>query len=101
LKVHQLKTWPEYFARVWSGGKRAELRRDDRHFAVDDHLVLMEWDPASGEYSGREVEAVITDIIRDAPGFGLAEGFVVLSLTCATRRYGELGLLRRQEPTSS
>lgn len=52
-KVHRLKTWPEPFEGVRSGRKTYEIRVNDRDFEVGDVLVLEEWLPASGEYTGR------------------------------------------------
>jgi len=53
MQFHELKTWPDPFDAVFSGQKTAELRLDDRRFAIGDVLVLREWDPADGDYSGR------------------------------------------------
>lgn len=30
MKIHTLKTWREYFGKVWSGDKRFEYRTNDR-----------------------------------------------------------------------
>jgi hypothetical protein len=76
---HILKTWPEPFTAVWAGTKHAELRRDDRDYRVNDHLILEEYDPESRIYSGRKIQAWITHVL---PGgrFGLAEGYAMLSI---------------------
>lgn len=76
MTTHHLKLWPEYFDLVRAGTKTAELRRDDRGFAVGDALLLREWDDFDG-YSGRELAVTVTHVLRDLPG--LAPGFVVLS----------------------
>jgi hypothetical protein len=52
-KVHRLKTWPEPFEGVRSGRKPYEIRKNDRDYAVGDVLVLEEWLPATGAYTGR------------------------------------------------
>jgi hypothetical protein len=46
---HDLKTWPEPFAAVLSGAKRAEVRKADRNYSVGDTLVLREWSPKRAE----------------------------------------------------
>jgi hypothetical protein len=79
-RVHELKTWPGYFNAVAEGRKTYELRRDDRGYAVGDLLRLREWTPSGHAYTGREVERLVTHVLRAAPGFGLADGFVLLSL---------------------
>lgn len=77
MKTHELKTTQPHFERVRSGAKRAEIRRDDRGFAVGDVLVLREYDPATDSYSGRTVEVHVTHVLA---GFeGLAAGFAALS----------------------
>lgn len=82
--VHELRTWPAPFGAVWSGAKRAEMRRDDRGFEAGDLLVLREWDPQACDdgpsgYTGRKIEAIITHVLRDSQ-FGLVPGFVMLSI---------------------
>lgn len=78
MKTHELKTVQPHFGHIHSGAKRAEIRRDDRGFAVGDVLVLKEYDPATDSYSGREVEVRVTHVLA---GFeGLAAGYVALSI---------------------
>jgi hypothetical protein len=78
VTTHSLKLWPEYFDLVLAGTKTAELRRDDRGFAVGDTLHLREWDEFDG-YSGRELTVTVTHVLRDF--HGLAPGFALLSFT--------------------
>ncbi len=93
MNTHELKTHPEHFEAVAGGVKTAELRRDDRGFAVGDTLVLREWDAdlyaqaiADGStdaeasafaYTGEVVRARITHILRGGPW--LADGYAMLS----------------------
>lgn len=64
MRVHDLKSWPEYFAAIADGTKTFEVRKDDRGFTVGDHIRLREWDPVSEDYTGREVERRITYAFR-------------------------------------
>jgi ASC-1-like (ASCH) protein len=77
LKVHYLKTWSEFFYMVRAGLKTAELRLNDRNFADGDVLILQDFDPGSETYSGQEEVVKVTHIVRG--GFGLKEGYVLLS----------------------
>ena len=70
-KIIDLKIVQPHFDDVASGRKKAELRKDDRDFAVGDMLILREW--TGTEYTGRKISATITHILKDC-GFGLAEG---------------------------
>jgi hypothetical protein len=79
MKEHELKCWPESFQAVWTGVKKAELRRDDRGFAVGDVLELREWDPYEEVYMGRWIRLPVTHITKGGR-CGLAEGYVMLSL---------------------
>jgi hypothetical protein len=80
-RVHELKTWPEFFRPLWSGEKTFELRLDDRSYCVGDLLILQEFDPSPCvlEYSGRELRRIVT---YKLPGgrFGLSEGWCILGL---------------------
>lgn len=76
MKTHELKILPEYFVGIACGEKKAELRRNDRQFAIGDMLLLKELG-VTKEYSGRQVECVITDV-ADVDAF--AKGYVLLSI---------------------
>jgi hypothetical protein len=75
--VHELNTRPEQFAALWSREKTCEIRKADRDFQVRDLLVLKEYRPETDEYSGREIDALVTNI---QAGFGLPQDLVVLSI---------------------
>ena len=89
MNTHHLKIWPQWFDAVNSGKKTFEIRRDDRGFEVGDKIVLEEFRNGTGEYTGRNLESIITYIARgeDAESFGLKEGYCVLGfgLTDFTR----------------
>lgn len=88
-KVHDLKSWPEFFEPVLAGKKTFELRKDDRHFKVGDVLWLREWEPNTAKYSGRTMRKRITyrmDGIGPGaitPMHGLMRGYVVLGISDA------------------
>lgn len=79
MKQHELKTWPEYFDAIKRGDKTFEVRRDDRGFQVGDKLRLREWMPKTQRYSGREITADITFIMRN-PQFGVSVGFCAMAI---------------------
>jgi hypothetical protein len=77
-RIHELKTWPDFFGRVVSGEKTFEIRHDDRGFRVGDVLWLREWSKAKG-YSGREVHRRVTYLLGGAwPGLTL--GYVAMAI---------------------
>lgn len=79
-KTHHLKTWPQAFLSVHEGRKTAEYRKlYDRDFAVGDALILEEFDPNTGLYSGNKIGPLtITDITT---GFGIHDGYGLISFT--------------------
>jgi hypothetical protein len=83
--LHELKCWPDGFAALRDGRKRADFRRDDRGFQVGDHLWQREWDPGSGDYTGDELLFLVTDIQR-GPDWGIPVGYVMMSLAEAVQR---------------
>jgi hypothetical protein len=85
MATHELKTWPDSFQAVWDGAKTAEFRRDDRGFEVGDRLLLREYVLTDDRYTGREVEAVVTHVLR-GPGFAVPEGYSLLSITVTSKR---------------
>ena len=64
-KIHELKTWPEYFGTVMDGTKTFEFRSSlDRDFQVGDTLHLREWDMRTKTYSGRILYADVPYVFR-------------------------------------
>ena len=78
--IHELKTWPQYFAEIYCSLKMFEVRKSDRDFKVGDLLVLREYDPVIQEYTGRIIPVCITYIL---PGgqFGIEGGYCVMGLS--------------------
>ena len=84
---HILKIDPGPFGALMAGTKTGELRKNDRSFAVGDLLQLREtvhtgFSMAAGaplEYTGRSTKRRVTHILY-GPIYGLAEGWVILSL---------------------
>ena len=91
-QTHDLKTWPNYFERVWQGDKPFEIRLDDRGYQKGDTVLLREWDRKAtcdcpegvrgdhttdcARYSGRTVTARIGFIMASTPPRGSQRGFV-------------------------
>lgn len=78
MTVHELKTWPPYFADIVYSGKTFEYRLNDRDYQVGDFLLLREFDPLARAYTGRECFRVVTYIAENIPG--LPAGFCVMSI---------------------
>lgn len=82
MSTHELKTWPQFFARIVDGSKAFELRKADRDFQEGDTLVLREYSPDSWTYTGRSESRRITYVLRDdGPSFGLAPGYCILGIS--------------------
>lgn len=89
-RVHRLKCWPQFYAKVRTNEKRYEIRKDDRDFQVGDYLDLSEWDPhhadfpgpgdamVMGAHTGRSLMRRVSYLMRDFPG--LAPGYVLMSI---------------------
>jgi len=59
--THELNCWPNFFTAIAHGNKRHDLRRaTDRDFQVGDWLLLREFDPALGAYTGRTQRVAVT-----------------------------------------
>lgn len=96
MTVIPLKILPVYFPEVCAGRKRAELRKDDRGFRVGDNLMLREW--TGKEYTGRRVIVRVTHILRNAPEYGLQDGFCILSIEPdVLANYAEIPLMCLEE----
>ena len=83
--THQLKSWTRFFRPIVSGDRTHELRRNDRNYGVGDLLILREFDPEAGAYTGSTCEATVTSITSEevpcaVSGEGLSPGFCILSI---------------------
>jgi uncharacterized protein DUF3850 len=91
---HELKCWPDYFARLADGSKTFEIRRNDRGYQAGDELVLYRYDPKAtmhdcddpncySNWRGKRIPFLTFRVGFVASGdlFGLSlGGHVVLSL---------------------
>lgn len=85
--THDLKTWTEPFAAIWSGAKVHELRVDDRGgYNVGDFLRLHKFDEFLGKYSRprQYVLAEVTYVTKDAQ-WGLGPGVACMSIRVMAR----------------
>lgn len=64
IKIIKKKVWPEYFEAIISGKKKFELRLNDFEVNEGDILLLEEWDPKTGKYTGRNIEKKATYVGR-------------------------------------
>jgi hypothetical protein len=78
--IHDLKTWPAYFAVIADGSKTFEIRRNDRNFQIGDTLRLREYSLASKEYTGQEVSRIVTYVLPAERFTGITSGFCVMGM---------------------
>jgi hypothetical protein len=82
---HDLKTWPGPFSSVWRGDKTYEIRKADRLFMPGDTVLLREYEPDSGTYTGRAVLADISYVTE--PGqWGLPSDICVFAMRVFSKR---------------
>ncbi|MFR7590241.1 MAG: DUF3850 domain-containing protein [Longibaculum sp.] len=74
MKIHELKTLPQYFVEQVKGNKQFEVRKNDRNYEVGDILILKEWD--NNSYTGSEISVIVTYILKYF--VGLKDGYVIL-----------------------
>jgi hypothetical protein len=91
IVVHILKCWPEQFQDVYSGNKPFEVRKNDRNFKVHDVLLLLEWNPETEQYTGRELKVYVPYILSH-PVF-VRDGYVIM--TVVREFYAENGTVRQ------
>ncbi|UZW13221.1 DUF3850 domain-containing protein [Clostridium pasteurianum] len=78
VNVHYLKIWPSFFKDVKSGEKQFQVRKNDRNFQIGDTLILEEYDPSKGIYTGAWIPESIIYILDDKRF--TKEGFVILGI---------------------
>ncbi len=78
-KMHSLKTWPEQFKDVVLGVKKFDIRFNDRDYKNGDVLVLQEFNPKNGQYTGEGYSVVVGHVL-DGGVFGIESGYYVMSI---------------------
>ena len=58
------KAWPELFQDVLDGKKNFDVRLGDFSIGEGDILILEEWDPDKGEYTGRKIEKKVKYVLK-------------------------------------
>ncbi len=58
------KVQPPYFQDIFDGKKTFELRLNRFVCKPGDILVLREWDPKKGVYTGRKIEKEVTYVLK-------------------------------------
>ena len=84
--VIRKKCWPQAFAEIKAGRKKADVRLADFSCKPGDVLFLEEWDPETKKYTGDSLRLTITHVLKtnEMPYFTQDQveqhGFLVLSL---------------------
>ncbi len=100
VRMHYLKTWPEFFQAILSGDKTFEFRSDDRGFMLGDRLALEHYDPGRMRGSGRQgdyirvgsfgspetIFARVTYIIHGGR-MGIPERFCVMAIRVESQNF--------------
>jgi hypothetical protein len=86
----RLKSWPPFFQAICAGIKTHDLRSEkDSDFHKGQILILQEYDPFGGGYTGEEVAVEVTYITNDKTPCAfsssvLEKGYCILSLKLIT-----------------
>ncbi|WP_337045318.1 DUF3850 domain-containing protein [Emticicia sp. 17c] len=78
---HKLKTWPEYFQKVWTGEKTFEVRLNDRNFQIGDKLWLQEYDNQKHEFTGKYIKTTVTYVLDLSVILGFPTNYCVLGIS--------------------
>jgi ParB family chromosome partitioning protein len=76
VKIHNVKTHPDNFARWIMRQKSFELRFNDRDYRAGDEIHQQEFDPTTGKYSGRVGIGRIVYVLTQFKG--LEQGFCII-----------------------
>jgi hypothetical protein len=75
--THEVKSWPQYFQPMLDGIKTHDMRNKlDRDYKVGDLMLLKEFDPFKGLYTGRQQLFEITYITSNVTPCALSSAFL-------------------------
>lgn len=66
--AHIVRSWTHLYQPMAAGLKTHDLRLNDRDYQVGDHMLMQEYDPATGTLTGQETLVEITYITGRADG---------------------------------
>ncbi|WP_210516920.1 ASCH/PUA domain-containing protein [Hymenobacter terricola] len=79
-QTHELMTWPSCFAAVKAGNKPFDVREKDQNFQVGDVLLLREFDPEAGQYTGQNITRWVSYVLEGGL-FGVQPNWCVLGFS--------------------
>lgn len=80
MRIHELKTWPEFFSELQAGRKTFEVRLNDRDFRVGDVLALREFDHTKDAFTRKSALIRCVTYVMYGPGFGLTPDYCVMAI---------------------
>lgn len=78
MQIHELKTWPTFYALVVNNAKHFEYRKNDRDYKANDLLILKEWDQVNERYTGNSQLVQVVLVLSEVPG--LPEGYCIMEI---------------------
>jgi ASC-1-like (ASCH) protein len=67
MAVVEKKCWPDFFEKIATGEKSAEIRLADFKINEGDTMLLKEFDPTTKKFSGREIKKKCKAITKFDP----------------------------------
>ena len=64
MKIHELKTWPQYFDAIAEDRKTFEYRVNDSDFKEGDKVELLEYIPETKDYTSRKLSFYIGYVLQ-------------------------------------
>ena len=64
MSTIEKKIYSKWYQKIENGTKKFELRLADFSSNKGDRLILKEWNPKTRQYTGKEIEKKITQVIK-------------------------------------
>lgn len=69
---------PEYFKEIRNFHKEFILSKDVDNVQVGDKIVIQEYNDKKNEITGKEFDAIVTYVMRNAQNYGLMPGYCII-----------------------
>lgn len=85
---HDVKSWPEQFARIRTG-QPFDIRVNDRHYKIGDTVTFNEFDDRLGKRTGEKETRTVTHMVEGIAGAmpplqGVTRGYAILGFAPIT-----------------